>query len=311
MKTCSQPVIRTDNLTKRFGDLTAVDNLTFSVAPGELFGLVGSDGAGKTTTLRMLAGIMDPTTGDAWVLERHTVRETGAMAGDLGYMSQRFGLYPDLTVLENLNFFADLHSLSRRERDRQAERLLSFSNLAPFKKRLAGNLSGGMKQKLGLACALIHTPKVLLLDEPTNGVDPVSRRDFWRILYQLLAEGVTILIATAYLDEAERCHRVGLLQQGSLLACDTPEQLKKLMKGTILELRSPELRRIARLLREQLPGAQVGLFGDRLHIVTEDVTLDTSRIEEIFKETSLPPPLLRPIEPSLEDIFVSIMTGKN
>ena len=299
--------IRTDNLTKRFGDLTAVDHLTFSVASGELFGLVGSDGAGKTTTLRMLAGIMDPTNGEAWVLGRHTVRETGAIAEDLGYMSQRFGLYPDLTVQENLRFFADLHSLSPSERDKQAERLLGFSNLEPFRKRLAGNLSGGMKQKLGLACALIHTPRILLLDEPTNGVDPVSRRDFWRILYQLLAEGVTILIATAYLDEAERCHRVGMIHQGRLLACDTPDNLKKLMKGTILELRSPEPRRAAHLLREQLPDTQVGLFGDRLHIVTENVTLVTARIEALFNESSLSPPLLRSIEPSLEDVFVSVM----
>ena len=221
--------LRTDNLTKHFGALTAVNGLTLTVAPGELFGLIGSDGAGKTTTLRMLAGIMDPTDGEAWVLDRHTVREAGAIAEDIGYMSQRFGLYSDLTVQENLNFFADLHSLPQRVRDEQVERLLAFSNLAPFNKRLAGNLSGGMKQKLGLACALIHTPRVLLLDEPTNGVDPVSRRDFWRILYRLLAEGVTILVATAYLDEAERCHRVGLIHQGRLLACDTPDNLKKLM----------------------------------------------------------------------------------
>jgi ABC-2 type transport system ATP-binding protein len=299
--------LRTDNLTKRFGDLTAVNGLNMSVAPGELFGLIGSDGAGKTTTLRMLAGIMDPTDGEAWVLDRHTVREAGAIAEDIGYMSQRFGLYSDLTVQENLNFFADLHSLPQRVRDEQVERLLAFSNLAPFNKRLAGNLSGGMKQKLGLACALIHTPRVLLLDEPTNGVDPVSRRDFWRILYRLLAEGVTILVATAYLDEAERCHRVGLIHQGRLLACDTPDNLRKLMTGTILELRSPDPRRVAHLLREQLPGAKVGLFGDRLHVVTEDVTLVTSRIEAIFKEASLPFPLLRTIEPSLEDVFVSVM----
>jgi ABC-2 type transport system ATP-binding protein len=299
--------LRTNILTKRFGNLTAVSSLTMTVAPGELFGLIGSDGAGKTTTLRMLAGIMDPTEGDAWVLGRHTVRDTEAISEDIGYMSQRFGLYSDLTVLENLHFFADLHSLSRRERDEQVERLLAFSNLAPFKKRLAGNLSGGMKQKLGLACALIHTPRVLLLDEPTNGVDPVSRRDFWRILSRLLAEGVTILVATSYLDEAERCHRVGLIHQGRLLACDTPDNLKKLMKGTILELHCREHRRVARLLREQLPEAQVGLFGDRLHVVTEDVTLTTSRIEAFFKETSLPSPLLRPLDPSLEDVFVSVM----
>ncbi len=299
--------IRTEKLTKRFGDLTAVENLTLSLEPGELFGLVGSDGAGKSTTLRMLAGIMAPTGGDAWVLGHHTVRESGATAGDIGYMSQRFGLYPDLTVLENLRFFADLHLLHRAERERQTERLLAFSNLAPFSRRLAGNLSGGMKQKLGLACALIHTPRLLLLDEPTNGVDPLSRRDFWRILYRLLAEGVTILIATAYLDEAQRCNRVGLLHQGRLLACDTPENLKRLMKGTLLELRAPDPRRIARLLREELPEAQINLFGDRIHIVANDPSRITGRITALFAEAALPPPLLHPIEPSLEDVFVSVM----
>ena len=299
--------LRTHILTKRFGDLTAVNGLTLTVAPGELFGLIGSDGAGKTTTLRMLAGIMDPTDGEAWVLDRHTVREAGAVAEDIGYMSQRFGLYSDLTVLENLHFFADLHSLSRRERDEQVERLLAFGNLAPFKKRLAGNLSGGMKQKLGLACALIHTPKVLLLDEPTNGVDPVSRRDFWRILYRLLAEGATILVATSYLDEAERCHRVGLIHQGRLLACDTPDNLKKLMHGAIIEVRCHEPRRAVLLLRERLPEGTVGIFGDRLHVVTDNPAVIAPLVEAIFRETALATPDLRIIEPSLEDVFVSMM----
>jgi ABC-2 type transport system ATP-binding protein len=212
------------NLTKRFGNLTAVDSLSLSIAGGELFGLVGSDGAGKTTTLRMLTGVMDPSDGEAHILG-HSCVNLAPVQGDIGYMSQRFGLYPDLTVGENIRFYADLFGVSAAERKARTERLLTFSAMASFTGRQAGRLSGGMKQKLGLCCALIHQPKVLFLDEPTNGVDPLSRRDFWRILRDLRSEGVTIVVTTAYLDEAERCDRVGLLHQGKLLACDTPEKL--------------------------------------------------------------------------------------
>ena len=194
--------IRTEELTKRFGGLTAVDALTLSVEEGEIFALVGPDGAGKTTTMRLLAAIMDPTSGDAWVAGHHTVREAEAVSNAIGYMSQRFGLYPDLTVSENIDFYADIYGVPSRGRKEKVERLLSFSNLTPFKKRLAGNLSGGMKQKLGLACALVHTPRVLFLDAPTNGVDPSSRRDFWRILYHLLCAPVTSFASHATLDEA-------------------------------------------------------------------------------------------------------------
>ncbi|HEQ60014.1 MAG TPA: ABC transporter ATP-binding protein, partial [Firmicutes bacterium] len=210
--------IRTENLTKVFDRHTAVDHLTLSVTRGEIFGLVGPDGAGKTTTLRLLTGILKPSAGEAWVCGHHTVRDAEAIKEKIGYMSQRFGLYPDLTVLENIHFYADIYSVPRKGRQARIDELLAFSNLTPFKKRQAGRLSGGMKQKLGLACALVHTPQVLFLDEPTNGVDPVSRRDFWRILYQLLREKVTIFVSTAYLDEAERCSRVGLIHQGKLLA---------------------------------------------------------------------------------------------
>lgn len=303
--------IRTDNLTKRFGELTAVDGLTLAVAQGELFGLVGSDGAGKTTTMRMLCGIMDPSDGEARVLGRHTVSEDEAIKEEIGYMSQRFGLYPDLTVLENIHFYADIYGIPRRGRDEKIDRLLAFSNLAPFRRRQAGNLSGGMKQKLGLACALIHTPRVLFLDEPTNGVDPVSRRDFWRILYQLLREGVTIFVTTAYLDEAERCNRVGLIHKGRLLACDSPDRLKGLMRGTILEVRTDAARQAARILRTGLDGTtSVGLFGDRVHVVTEAPDRTRSAIEALMAREGLPLRGLRPIEPSLEDVFVSVLTAR-
>ena len=263
-------MIRAEHLTKKFDDLAAVDDLSLAVEEGEIFGLVGPDGAGKTTTMRLLTSIMEPDGGEAWVAGRHVVREAEAVKAQIGYMSQRFGLYADLTVMENLDFYADIYNVPRKGRDERIQRLLGFSNLTPFKRRLAGNLSGGMKQKLGLACTLVHTPRVLFLDEPTNGVDPVSRRDFWRILYQLLREKVTIFVSTAYLDEAERCNRLALIHQGRLLACGTPDEVKQLMRGTILEIRTAEPRRAAALLRQRFPAASVGLFGDRVHFVDLD-----------------------------------------
>ncbi len=267
--------IEVNDLDKSFGDTIALAGLSFRVTEGEIFALVGPDGAGKSTTMRMLAGIMKPTAGSATVLGFDTVREAEAVKEQIGYMSQRFGLYPDLSVEENIHFYADIYGVPRRGREDKIDRLLAFSNMKPFKKRLAGNLSGGMKQKLGLACALIHTPRVLLLDEPTNGVDPVSRRDFWRILYQLLKEGVTILVSTAYLDEAERATRVGLLHQGSLLAVDTPEGLKGLIDGVLLEVRAERPRAAAAALRAALPGSAVTLFGERVHVVTRRPRADT------------------------------------
>ena len=221
------PTIKSVNLTRKFGDLTAVNNLNLEIEEGEIFGLVGPDGAGKTTTMRLLTGILDPTQGEAWVYGKHVVKEAEPLKEHIAYMSQRFGLYEDLTVMENINFYADIYGVSNNDRGPKIEELLDFSGLTPFKERLAGKLSGGMKQKLGLACALIHTPKVLFLDEPTNGVDPVSRRDFWKILYRLLKEKVTILYSTSYLDEAERCRRVGFLHKGRLLRCDEPAAIKR------------------------------------------------------------------------------------
>jgi ABC-2 type transport system ATP-binding protein len=302
--------IETDHLTKRFGDLTAVDGLTLSVAEGEIFGLVGPDGAGKTTTMRLLTSIMDPSGGDAWVAGHHVVRDAEKIKEAIGYMSQRFGLYADLTVIENLNFYADIYCEPRRGRSEKIDRLLSFSNLTPFKKRLAGNLSGGMKQKLGLACALIHTPKVLFLDEPTNGVDPVSRRDFWRILHELHSEKVTIFVSTAYLDEADRCDRVGLIHRGRLLACDTPGELKKLMRGTILEIRMDDPRPAVPLLRQRMANVTVGLFGDRLHVVSLEPDRAAAEAQTVLADAGLSILGIQAIEPSLEDVFISMLAEK-
>jgi ABC-2 type transport system ATP-binding protein len=300
--------IRANGLRRTFGDLVAVAGLDLDVAAGEIFGLVGPDGAGKTTTMRMLTGILPPSGGRAEVAGFDVARQAERLKEHLGYMSQRFGLYPDLTVMENIEFYADIYGVPRREYTARTERLLGFSNLTPYKQRLAGNLSGGMKQKLGLACALIHTPRVLFLDEPTNGVDPVSRRDFWRILYQLVREGVTIFVSTAYLDEAERCNRLALLHQGRLLGLGTPDEVKALMPGALLEVRTPEPRRTAALLRERLVGATVGLFGDRVHVAARDPAAAETQIRQLVAAAGFEPLTVRPIEPSLEDVFVSVLS---
>jgi len=294
-------------LTKRFGSLVAVDSLSLSVAAGEIYGLVGPDGAGKTTTLRMLAGILDPSAGSAAVAGFDTASQSDKVKDNLAYMSQRFGLYPDLTVAENIAFYADLYGVPRRGLAERIDELLGFSSMRPFKGRQAGKLSGGMKQKLQLVCALIHTPKALLLDEPTNGVDPVSRRDFWRILYKLLAEGVAILTTTAYLDEAERCSRVGLLHQGKLLAEGTPAALRELMPGGIVAVKSADSRSAARVIRDKAPCASAILFGDTVHVACDDPVAAASVIEAALQQAGTPALDIREVAPSLEDVFVSMM----
>ena len=300
-------VIRVENLSKTFGSVAAVDGLTFSVRKGEVFGIVGPDGAGKTTTMRLLTSIMDPTSGDAWVAGHHIVKESERVKENIGYMSQRFGLYEDLSVIENIHFYGDIFSVPRKGRAEKIDRLLSFSNLTPFKKRLAGNLSGGMKQKLGLVCALIHTPRVLFLDEPTNGVDPVSRRDFWRILGQLLHQQVTILISTAYLDEAERCHRIGLIHKGKILASGSPKEVKTMMRGSILQIRSSQPRQVFNCLRQKLRTGYPSLFGDRIHVAAVDCEKTLLEIKTLLKDEDLPLSGIRTVEPSLEDVFVSVL----
>jgi ABC-2 type transport system ATP-binding protein len=228
-------IIETRELTRRFGDLVAVDRLNLTVARGEIFGLVGPDGAGKTTTLRMLCGLMKPTSGSARVAGHDVERDSAAVKDRIGYMAQRFGLYGDLTVEENMRFYADLFGITGSQRETLEAELLRMTRMEPFRARQAGRLSGGMKQKLALMCTLLHRPQILFLDEPTNGVDPVSRRDFWTILYQLLKDGITICMTTAYLDEAERANRVGLMHKGRLIDCAPPDVMKRQRGATTLE----------------------------------------------------------------------------
>lgn len=302
--------IQTTNLTKTFGSLKAVNHLTLEVKAGEIFGLVGPDASGKTTTIRMLCGILPPDEGEARVAGCDIRKEAESLKEKVGYLPQRFGLYGDLTVLENIHFYADLYQVSKKERKGRIERLLRFANLEPFGKRKAQDLSGGMKQKLGLICALIHTPHVLFLDEPTTGVDPLSRRDFWMILYDLLKEGVTILFSTSYLDEAERCSRIGLIYQGELLIADTPLAVKTQMGKAVLELRLEDHRRGMKVLESNQSLHSLVLSGDKIHALVDDPQEGERVIREVLKAEGMGILGLIEVRPSLEDVFVSIIREK-
>ncbi len=300
-------MLRVEGLGRRFGDVVAVNDLTFAVDRGELFGLLGPDGAGKTTTLRMLAGVLRPSTGDALINGISVVRDPEATKRQIAYMSQRFGLYGDLTVLENLAFYADLYQVPRQERAARMERLFHFSNLGPFKDRLAGKLSGGMKQKLGLSCALIHQPELLLLDEPTFGVDPISRRDLWLIVHDMVAQGVTVVVSTAYMDEAERFDRLAVLHQGRLLALDRPTALQQALEGEILSLQVDHPR-IARDLAVGLPAVRrATVFGDRLHVTLRTGSQDAGGLLAALASGGVTVAGSNPVTPSMEDVFIALV----
>ena len=302
--------IQTTNLTKSFESLIAVKDLSLEVKTGEIFGLVGPDASGKTTIIRMLCGILPPDGGEAIVAGCDIRKETDSLKERVGYLPQRFGLYGDLTVLENIHFYGDLYQVPKQKRKERIERLLRFANLEPFGRRKAQDLSGGMKQKLGLICALIHTPQILFLDEPTTGVDPLSRRDFWLILYDLLKEGVTILFSTSYLDEAERCSRIGLIYQGNLLVADTPSAVKARIGGTILELRMENHQKGMKLLEGIELIRSLVLSGDKIHILVDDPQESEKVIREILRENGMKISDLLAVRPSLEDAFVSMVGEK-
>jgi ABC-2 type transport system ATP-binding protein len=296
--------VETRGLTRTFESVEAVRALDLIVREGEMFGLVGPDGAGKTTTIRMLCGILKPTSGGASVLGYDLERESDQIKNHIGYFSQKFSLYGDLTVDENIEFFAEIHLVGDFRKRR--EELLAFTRLGPFRKRLAEKLSGGMRQKLALACTLIHTPRIIFLDEPTTGVDPVSRRDFWKILSSLLRSGITIVMTTPYMDEAERCSRVGLLSGGKLLAADTPQNIKSLMRGAVVEIVCPEIRRAFAVLRELREVREVQLFGDRLNVVVDEPDKEIALIESALIKAGIPIIQKRVLPPSLENVFISV-----
>jgi len=290
-------------LVKDFPGVRAIDHLSFEVAPGEIFGIVGPDGAGKTTTMRILAGVLPPDAGTATVA-RDVVADPEGVKHLISYMPQRFGLYEDLTVDENIRFYADLFGVRRHDREARAAELLKACGMSEFRGRIAGKLSGGMKQKLGLVCALIHTPRVLLLDEPTNGVDPVSRREFWAMLYSLVGQGVTVVNSTAYLDEAERCHRVALLHQGRLLFCDTPARLKARLQGAVVSIVSAEPRRVKDELAAAEGVSSVVLVGDAVHLFVDDADRRIRELSARLSGGQIPFDEIVRVTPTIEDLFV-------
>ncbi len=301
------PIIQVDGLIKRFAELAAVDRLSFSVKRGEIFGLVGPDGAGKTATMRMLAGVMRPDGGAIVIDGVDAVADPEEAKQHVSYMPQRFGLYEDLTVDENICFYADLFEVPPAIRRERASRLLAASGMSDFGRFKAGQLSGGMKQKLGVTCALVHTPKILLLDEPTTGVDPVSRRDFWRILYGLREDGVTIVISTAYLDEAERCNRLTLLHSGHALYCDTPAALKQRMPGVLIAISSTDGRAVRAAITGQAGVSQVLLVGDGVHAVVDDANVRIPQLLDALRRADVSFADVAVAAPSIEDVFVALL----
>jgi ABC-2 type transport system ATP-binding protein len=299
-------VIATTDLSRSFGEIAAVRRLRLAVNEGEMFGLVGPDGAGKTTTLRMLCGILAPTSGTAQVLGKDIVRESDLIKREIGYLSQRFSLYGDLTVDENIEFFAEINNVNGFRARR--EELLEFTRLTPFRNRLAERLSGGMKQKLALACTLIHQPRLIFLDEPTTGVDPVSRRDFWRILQSLLKQGITIVMTTPYLDEAERCTRVALMNKGEIMNVDTPSALKAAMAGEVLEIVCDRIRDAFTLLSASAVAKEVQAFGDRLNVIVHSAAREGPIVRKALEHGGIRVTGLRTIEPSLENVFIALLT---
>jgi len=307
----SDVVIEARGLTRRFRRVVAVDHLDLTIYRGEIFGLLGPDSAGKTTTLRLLCGLMRPSEGSARVAGCDTVRQAEALKRQIGYMPQQFSLYGDLTVMENLLFFADIFDVREPERSQRIERLLRFAGLAEFTGRRAAYLSGGMKQKLALACALLHQPPILLLDEPTTGVDPVSRREFWQILTELHLAGVTLVVTTPYMDEAERCTRVGLMYQGRLMVCDTPARIRQMIEGEVIELQVGAFRQ-ARLLLQDAPGVvEVQTYGEMLHLIVDNAEERMPAIAARLEEAGIPVLSMRRTRARMEEAFISLIRRQN
>jgi ABC-2 type transport system ATP-binding protein len=303
----TEPVIETHALRRDFKNTRAVDGLDLSVQAGELFGLVGPDGAGKTTTLRLLAGLLDISDGSATIAGYDLKHQAESIKPQIGYMAQRFSLYAELSVLENLRFFAELYDVDRAAVEERTQRLLAFAGLEAFKERRAAHLSGGMQKKLALACTLIHEPPILLLDEPTTGVDPVSRREFWDILTELNLGGTTIMISTPYMDEADRCSQVGLMYAGKMVICDAPARIRAQIQGELIELR-PDDWQAAHEIVQTLPGVlEIQTYGELLHVLVDSGRKRLPQIENALKEGGVGYHGSRLATARMEEAFISLI----
>jgi ABC-2 type transport system ATP-binding protein len=304
----STPIIATNDLTRDFKQTRAVNSLDLEVHHGELFGLVGPDGAGKTTVLRLLAGLLYITEGSATVTGFDLKTESESIKARVGYMAQEFNLYGELTVAENLRFFSELYDVEPNVIHERTERLLDFAGLKEFTSRRAAHLSGGMKKKLALACTLIHEPPLLLLDEPTTGVDPISRREFWDILTELYLGGTTIVVSTPYMDEADRCSRVGLMYEGAMIVCDTPQNIRSQIQGDLIELKSADWRRAKEIL-QKLPGVlEIQTYGESLHILVDSEEKRLASLEKTLAENNVTYRGLRRAPIRMEEAFLSLIT---
>lgn len=297
-------IIEVISLRKSYGEIKAVNDVSLSVKTGEMFGLVGPDGAGKTTMIRILCGLINQESGNVKILDKDITQSRKEIQKNIGYLSQKFSLYGDLSVDENIEFFAEIHNV--KDYFRRRDELLDFSRLKPFRKRTAEKLSGGMKQKLALVCSLIHEPKILFLDEPTTGVDPVSRRDFWKILSRLLKEGITIFMSTPYLDEAERCNRVALMNSGEIIALDTPQKIKEKMNKQIIEIVCSPVREAYQTIKRNT-ALEVQMFGDRINVVVENYKSELPSIKKLLVENKVQITDERIITPSLENVFMHLI----
>ncbi|MGB7875998.1 MAG: ABC transporter ATP-binding protein [Anaerolineales bacterium] len=300
-------IIETDRLTRDYKSVTAVGELTLSIAPGELFGLVGPDGAGKTTTLRLLAGLLNVTEGEATILGYDLKSQAESIKPHVGYMAQQFSLYGELSVLENLQFFAELFDVSKQEQRERTERLLEFAGLTEFTQRRAAKLSGGMQKKLALACTLIHQPEILLLDEPTTGVDPVSRREFWNILTELHVQGTTILVSTPYMDEADRCSMVGLMYAGKLVECDTPQNIRSRLEGEVIEVQAEDWQAALETVADLKGVHEAQTYGESVNLLVDDGKKRMREVERALKKSKIKYRSVRLAPVRMEEAFISLI----
>ncbi|MGE5252209.1 MAG: ABC transporter ATP-binding protein [Bacteroidota bacterium] len=305
--TTTSPVIETQRLTRNFKTVRAVDGLTLAVAPGELFGLVGPDGAGKTTTLRLLAGLLDISDGSAKILGFELQGKAESIKRHVGYMAQQFSLYGELSVMENLQFFATLFDVGAKDFVERAQRLLDFAGLTEFKKRRAANLSGGMQKKLALACTLIHQPEILLLDEPTTGVDPISRREFWNILTELHLQGTTLIVSTPYMDEADRCSRVGLMYDGKLVECDSPLKIREKLEGEMIEIQPENWQETLKAVEALAGVREAQTYGESIHLLVDSGKRRLPEIERVLRKEKLSYHSIRIAPARMEEAFISLI----